>query len=182
MGGISIRAYAKTRGCSEGAVRKAILARRITPNPDGSIDAERANREWQQNTGRSSHAARLDVETAQLTTMRAPAVGPQSGATPIDSGSAYLRARAANETYKARASKIEVGRLEGSVIDVATVVQEWSEIMGTVKGLLLAFPVRFSKRLAVETDHKQVRILLDREFRRLLEQAGAEIRSPERST
>ena len=50
MIGISLRAYARMRGCTEGAVRKAIAAKRITPNADGSIDPERANIEWAKNT------------------------------------------------------------------------------------------------------------------------------------
>ena len=33
-------------GCTEGAVRKAIAAKRITPNADATIDPERANPEW----------------------------------------------------------------------------------------------------------------------------------------
>ena len=48
--GISLRAYAKARGCSLTAVQKAIATKRITRLPDGSIDAERANREWLKNT------------------------------------------------------------------------------------------------------------------------------------
>ena len=48
--GISLRAYAKARGCSLTAVQKAIATKRITKLPDGTIDAERANREWSKNT------------------------------------------------------------------------------------------------------------------------------------
>ena len=38
MTGVSLRAYARMRGCSEGAVRKAIAAKRITPNAGVTID------------------------------------------------------------------------------------------------------------------------------------------------
>ena len=48
--GVSIRAYAPTRGRAESAVRKAIATKRITPNPDGTIDPERADQEWARNT------------------------------------------------------------------------------------------------------------------------------------
>ena len=40
---MSMRAYARYRGISEGAVRKAINSGRITANADGSIDVDRAN-------------------------------------------------------------------------------------------------------------------------------------------
>ena len=49
---LSIRAYARSRaarglpGQTEGAVRKAIRGLRITPNPDGTIDPQRADSEW----------------------------------------------------------------------------------------------------------------------------------------
>ena len=48
--GVSIRAYARMRGCSESAVRKAITSNRIKPEADGTIDRERANKQWEQNT------------------------------------------------------------------------------------------------------------------------------------
>ena len=48
--GISIRAYARHRGVSDAAVRKAIAAGRITPEADGTIDAERVDREWARNS------------------------------------------------------------------------------------------------------------------------------------
>ena len=48
--GLSIRKYATLRGVTEGAVRKAINSGRITPNDDGTIDVERADREWKENT------------------------------------------------------------------------------------------------------------------------------------
>ena len=50
--GISIRAYARNRrargmsGGSDAAVRKAIRTGRIMLNSDGTVDAERADREW----------------------------------------------------------------------------------------------------------------------------------------
>jgi hypothetical protein len=48
--GLSIRAYARHRGVSDTAVHKAIRAGRITPGPDGTIDADRADREWERNS------------------------------------------------------------------------------------------------------------------------------------
>jgi hypothetical protein len=47
---VSLRAYARMRGCSLTAVQKAIASKRITTLPDGTIDAERANQDWAKNT------------------------------------------------------------------------------------------------------------------------------------
>jgi hypothetical protein len=82
------------------AVQKAIASKRIRTLPDGSIDPEQANRDWIKNTfaGQTLHVA--------------PVAAPSRSSSPIpltptadglgDSVSAYLRARAVNETYKAR--------------------------------------------------------------------------------
>ncbi len=48
--GISIRAYAKTRGVSHVAVLKAAKAGRIPLEPDGTIDAAKADAAWQRST------------------------------------------------------------------------------------------------------------------------------------
>ena len=48
--GISIRAYARHRGVTDTAVRKAIQTGRITPEADGTIDSARADRDWARNT------------------------------------------------------------------------------------------------------------------------------------
>lgn len=48
--GISIREYARRRGVSDTAVRKALKAGRIVALPDGKIDEVAANLAWQSNT------------------------------------------------------------------------------------------------------------------------------------
>jgi hypothetical protein len=48
--GMSIRAYAQHRGVSHTAVIKAIDDGRIMPLADGSIDAQTADKQWQDNT------------------------------------------------------------------------------------------------------------------------------------
>ena len=49
--GLSIRAYARHRGVSHVAVKKAIDSGRITPEPDGTIEPNRADLEWARNAG-----------------------------------------------------------------------------------------------------------------------------------
>ena len=48
--GISLRAYAKHRDVSHSAVQKAIDTGRIQTLPDGSIDKNQADRDWEENT------------------------------------------------------------------------------------------------------------------------------------
>ena len=47
--GLSIRAYARHRGVSHVAVKKAIDSGRITPEADGTLDPQRADAEWAKN-------------------------------------------------------------------------------------------------------------------------------------
>ena len=48
--GISIRAYAKYRDVSQSAVQKALKAGRITKEADGTIDPDKADKDWDNNT------------------------------------------------------------------------------------------------------------------------------------
>ena len=48
--GISIRAYAKYRDVSQSAVQKAIKTGRITKETDGTIDPNKADKDWDNNT------------------------------------------------------------------------------------------------------------------------------------
>ncbi len=48
--GMSRRAYARHRGCSESAVRKAIAYERIVVEADGLIDVAKADQMWLDNT------------------------------------------------------------------------------------------------------------------------------------
>jgi pyruvate/2-oxoglutarate dehydrogenase complex dihydrolipoamide acyltransferase (E2) component len=47
---MSYRAYARHRGVSPEAVSKAVKTGRITAGPDGKIDPEAADRQWEANT------------------------------------------------------------------------------------------------------------------------------------
>ena len=70
---LSRRAYARHRGVSEAAVRKAITAGRIAVEPDGTIDPTVADVQWQQNSGRRTAAKRADAN--------APVVAAEDAAT-----------------------------------------------------------------------------------------------------
>lgn len=53
--------YARHRGCSPTAVRKAIKDGRIEPLPDGRIDPITADEQWERNTRRRSGQASAGV-------------------------------------------------------------------------------------------------------------------------
>jgi len=100
--GVSLRAYARMRGCSLTAVQKAISSKRITTLPDGTIDPERANQDWAKNTfaGQTIHKANA-ASSDRLPPVHESTVG--SG----DPVTAYLRARAVKESFAARTAQLE---------------------------------------------------------------------------
>src|ERR1035437_5240956 len=133
--GMSIRAYARARGCTEGAVRKAIAAKRITPNPDGTIDPERAKQEWDRNTfaGKTLHQA----TSPQVAPRSAPPRGSLGMSSQPDVSSdpvtAYLRARAVSETFKAKTAQLEYEERAGKLIQATKAGEyaaHWSAIVG----------------------------------------------------
>ena len=117
--GISIRAYARHRGVSDAAVRKAIAAGRITPEADGTIDAERVDREWARNSdaprnGTATRAVKVAVQESSEATGDGQAA---SLATSAAGGTSLLQARTVNEVVKAQTNKVRLARLKGELVD-----------------------------------------------------------------
>ena len=124
--GISIRAYARRRGVSHTAVRKAIQSGRVTPEADGTIDPEKADREWAAQTDpaqqRGKHAkaasGKTRVKTKPVPKAALRAVNETLGdAPPGDGEVSYLRARMANEVLKAQTAKVKLAKMKGELVD-----------------------------------------------------------------
>ena len=90
---LSQRAYARHRGVAVSAVQKAIQTRRISTQPDGRVDSEQADVEWEQNTTR--HAPPIATR------------GREEEDVAIFGAAQYAKARAVREHYQARLAKIE---------------------------------------------------------------------------
>ena len=163
MTGVSQRAYARLRGVALSAVQKAIATKRITPNPDGSIDPERANEEWERNTfaGKTLHQA-----TRPQVSPRAPA--PSRGASSMpgqpdvssDPVAAYLRARAVTETFKAKTAQLEFEERAGKLIQATKAGEyaaHWSAIIGDA---LSAFADRVTPLVAAANSEAEIHRIL----------------------
>ena len=145
--GISIRAYARQRGVSDTAVRKAIKTGRINLLADGTINPERANLEWELATDKSqqrkptSHnvAAALDGIKETL----------REGGQPVG-GSNFLQARTANEVLKAQTARLKLQRLRGEVIDKAEVTAMVFRLAREERDAWVNWPARISALMAAE--------------------------------
>ena len=165
--GISLRAYAKARGCSLTAVQKAIATKRITRLPDGSIDAERANREWSKNTF-AGQTIREAAPPERLPMNESP--------TPTgDPVTAYLRARAVKESFQARTAELDYKERAGKLIDAARASEYAATFSAIVKDGLMAMPDRLAPMLAAVDDEKTIHRMLGAEITALLRKVSKSV-------
>ncbi|WP_028452956.1 hypothetical protein [Chitinilyticum aquatile] len=163
--GISIRAYARERGVSDAAVRKAIKAGRITPEPDGTIDPARANREWAHNTDQAQQRSSVRaVPNEALSTVRDTVSDASAG---LSGGTTLLQARTANEVLKAQTGKVRLARLKGELVDRAQAVAHVFKLARAERDAWLNWPSRVSAQMAAEllVDPHTLHITLERAVR-----------------
>ena len=147
--GISIRAYAKLRGVSDAAVRKAIAAGRISKLADGTIDPKTADREWDSNSD--------------------PAQKPAVEAVSSGTGSSYQQSRAIKEAYEARLKKLEFETKSGKLIPISEVQIEAFNAARIVRDRLLNIPDRVIPIIAGKTDIHEMKETLRKELLKSLE-------------
>ena len=167
--GISIRAYARQRGVTEGAVRKAIKAGRIPSEPDGTIDPAKADAAWERNT---DQAMQRGAEKPAATAQR-----PQSpGASRTDTEQqdpripSYALSRSIKEAYAAKLIRIQYEKEMGKLVEVAEVDRKWFEVGRRVRDSIQSLPSRMSAELASMTDRKAIETFMDQELRNALEE------------
>ncbi len=166
--GISIRAYARHRGVSDAAVRKAIKAGRITPEADGTVDAARADREWNRNT-----EPQVAPRRAEPAVVREPASEPAAPALSTG-GTSLLQARTVNEVVKAQTNKVRLARLKGDLVDRSQAIAHVFQLARNERDAWLNWPARISAQMAATlgTDAHTLHIALDQAVRTHLMELG----------
>lgn len=168
--GISIRAYARQRGVTEGAVRKAIKAGRIPSEPDGTIDPAKADTAWERNT---DQAMQRGAEKPAAPTQRPQSPG---GASRTDTEQqdpripSYALSRSIKEAYAAKLIRIQYEKEMGKLVEVAEVDRKWFEVGRRVRDSIQSLPSRMSAELASMTDRKAIETFMDQELRNALEE------------
>ena len=173
--GLSIRAYARHRGVSHVAVKKAIDTGRITPEADGSIEPNRADLEWAQNT----LAARKPV-AAKTASPAAEPVRPASApvepvAAPMSAGgTSLLQARTVNEVVKAQTNKVRLAQLKGDLVDRSQAIAHVFRLARTERDAWLNWPARISAEMAakLEVDAHELHVALESAVRDHLIELG----------
>jgi hypothetical protein len=137
---MSLRAYARHRGCVHSAVRKAIATGRITARPDGRLESDLADRQWAVNT-------RTTIATGHAT------VSP---------------ARAVREHYEALLTKVEFEERAGRLVSKTEVQEAAFNKFRQLRDAMLNLPDRLSAAIAGEKDIEGIRNLLVTEILQLL--------------
>jgi hypothetical protein len=175
--GLSIRAYAAKRGCSHTAVRKALAAGRITALEDGSIDPERADREWEANTDRAQqrgkHAQDMQADSAaarrrmkerqatekQLGTieqleeeLRSAGLDDAAGGEGEDEALSFTVARTRKELLQVKLLELKVAENEGRLVDREKATAVVFDLARRERDAWLSWPARVGALIAGEFD------------------------------
>lgn len=185
--GLSIRAYARHRGVSHVAVKKAIDTGRITPLLDGTIDPVVADAQWAANTTptrRSMADAASDKTTQQVSA--SPREIPQASARAVretpepptpalsSGGTSLLQARTVNEVVKAQTNKVRLAQLKGELVDRAQAVAHVFKLARAERDAWLNWPARISAQMAagLGVEPHALHVALDAAVREQLQDLG----------
>jgi hypothetical protein len=185
--GLSIRAYARHRGVSHVAVKKAIDTGRITPLPDGTIDPVVADAQWAANTTptrRSVADEPSDKPTPQVsapvrkTTQASAKAARDTHEQPTpalsSSGTSLLQARTVNEVVKAQTNKVRLAQLKGELVDRAQAVAHVFKLARAERDAWLNWPARISAQMAagLGVEPHALHVALDAAVREQLQDLG----------
>jgi hypothetical protein len=194
--GLSRRAYAKHRGITENAVRKAIASGRIEIEPDGTIDPVKADVAWakrtdpaQQRTRTTKRSPKSEAQIGAQTEAPPPArsaeaIKPvpaaaveavrdtlrEAGEPPSAGGMNYVTARTANEVIKAQERRLRLAKLKGELVDRAKATTTVFMLARRERDAWVQWPARVAALIAAElgADAHAMETVLDKHVRQHL--------------
>ena len=162
--GLSVREYARRRGVSHTAVRKAVQTGRIPQEPDGTIDPVKADAAWDAQTDPGRRAASAPRPVIKAPVSQAPT--PHRETTPViptaaagsgssfdggkAAGATFAQARTAHEVAKAQKARIQVDRLKDEVVDRARATALVFKLARQERDAWITWPVRVAGQMAAE--------------------------------
>jgi hypothetical protein len=176
MAGLTIRGYARHRGVSHTAVRKALAAGRITAGPGGRIDPALADQEWATSTNLSKPRnsvtgvpKKRKAPNALSDPLGVPGLEEGLALPPGEGGaprlvSSYAASRAAREAYLARLAKLDFEQRSGKLVDADEVRAQIFGLGRRLRDALLGLPDRLAPVLAGQADQAAVHQLLTEEI------------------
>lgn len=147
--GLSRRAYARHRSVAESAVRKAIATGRITLEPDGTIDPDKADRQWEAQTDPSRRrpsgkpVPRAAIKAVDDTLREAGTAAPGGEMS-------FLRARMANEVLKAQTAKVRLQKMKGELINRDNAIGTAFDFARRIRDAWMNWPPRVAADMAAD--------------------------------
>ena len=166
--GLSIRAYARHRGVSDRAVRKAIQSGRIRALADGTIDVNDADTDWLANTDPAKQRKIIHEPTAidsVRDTLRENGRS-SSGLTTFE------QARTAHEIAKAHLARLQLQEKKGCLINKDKVKAQVYRLGRQVRDAWINWPSRVAAQMASELkiDEHDMHTILERFVREHLDE------------
>jgi hypothetical protein len=180
--GLSIRAYARHRGVTDTAVHKAIRSGRINALPDGTIDPDQADAQWERNTSAPKTGTQRTTVKVKVPEIDGEGGGDRGGAGAVTNsgsggsagGTSLLQARTVNEVVKAQTNKVRLARLKGELIDRPQAIAHVFKLARSERDAWLNWPARVSAQLAakLELDAHTMHVALENAVREHLQELG----------
>jgi hypothetical protein len=153
--GLSIRAYARQRGVSHVAVLRAIKTGRVALEPDGTVDAAKADASWERSTdpGRKKPLARPKPEN--LRPVAEPALGSvretlREHGLPAGPRVTFVEAHTAREIAMAHLTRLRVQRMKGELVERDRATALVFRLAREERDTWLNWPVRVAALMAAE--------------------------------
>ena len=179
--GLSIRAYARHRGVTDTAVHKAIRSGRIEALPDGTIDSDQADAQWERNTSSPKTGTQRSTVKVKVPEVDGDGGGDRAGAGAATNtgsggggGTSLLQARTVNEVVKAQTNKVRLARLKGELIDRPQAIAHVFKLARSERDAWLNWPARVSAQMAakLELDAHTMHVALENAVREHLQELG----------
>lgn len=149
--GLSIRAYARQRGVSHVAVLRAVKQGRVVLEPDGTVDAAKADASWE----RSSDPARGEALAGKLRPVAEAAVGSvretlKEQGLPASGSVTFVQARTAHEIAKAHLARLRLQERKGELVDRASAAALVFRLAREERDAWINWPARVAALMAAE--------------------------------
>lgn len=184
---MSIRAYARHRGISHPAVLRAIRDQRISQRPDGKIDSEVADQQWEMNTDPTKPLNSVSGNPKHRKgdgPSVPPSLGSNAGPGPDPETRKLLNSfnvsKTMRERYLALRARLEFEQLEGRLVDADQVRHQVRRVILGARSVLLGMPARVAPRCLCpcgKSDQLAIEGVLDAEVDKALQALSAGLAS-----
>jgi hypothetical protein len=159
--GLSLRAYARRRGCSPSTVHQAIASGRISREPDGTIDPAKADSAWESSTdpgkakGKTGFREDNPQKREKLKPVPDAAIGSvretlREQGLPAGGAVTFIQARTAHEIAKAHLARLRLQRMKGELVDRARATALVFRLAREERDAWANWPARVAALMAAE--------------------------------